>query len=495
MIFNFIKTIIKIIMKHIYIISFIFIVPSLFAQNSSVDNFYTNGDFENGTTGFTSTTTLTHTEETAIVNPYTNSTKSIKLVTGTLLDDDPNTTGQGNNEESNSAAVFRPQNGNQVLGGGDKGDFRFSFWAKSDVADQLIQVRYVAKGGTYIKSWEMTFTDTNWHKVQFTKADVPADKEVQFQIYFSGADMSGQTFYIDDMKVSMGQLDTDMDLSFYDKFRTGAGAADVPNSATTIKNALWTSQSFGNGNQVSTIEYSTAQKTSGTRSLKVTTNNETTSEKKAVVLPKDSNDQRIRFQTEARPAIGGSSDETNYPEIKYTFSVKVFSNTANAEFNANYKIAGLGERGALLTLQKDTWTTFTKSYIFDRADVITTDSDGNPIVKSLWQHIPALEMNTPNAVYYFDDINITWQEWDEATMSVPIQDYSKVAIYPNPASQFITIDGVDDNANVDIYDISGKNVKSFMIKSKSQQMDISDLVKGIYLARLNNEQTTLFIKK
>jgi hypothetical protein len=26
-------------------------------------------------------------------------------------------------------------------------------------------------------------------------------------------------------------------------------------------------------------------------------------------------------------------------------------------------------------------------------------------------------------------------------------------------------------------------------------MDISNLVKGIYLARLNNEQTTLFIKK
>ena len=41
----------------------------------------------------------------------------------------------------------------------------------------------------------------------------------------------------------------------------------------------------------------------------------------------------------------------------------------------------------------------------------------------------------------------------------------------------------------------GKNVKSFTFESKSQQMDISDLVKGIYLARLNNEQTTLFIKK
>lgn len=478
-------------MKHVYIITLIFIVPSLFAQNSSIDNFLTNGDFENGTTGYTSTNTLTPTVETAIVNPYTNSTKSIKLVTGTLLDDDPNTTGNGNNEESNTAAVFRPQAGNQVLGGGDKGDFRFSFWAKSAVANQIIQARYVAEGGTYIKSWEMTFTDTDWHKVQFTKADVPADKKVQFQIYFSGADMSDQTFYIDDMKVSMGQLDTDMDLSFYDKFRTGAGAANVPNSATTIKNALWVSQSFNQGNQVSSIEYSTAQKTSGTRSLKVTTKAETTSSKKAVVQPKDSNDQRIRFQTEARPAIGGSSDETNYPEIKYTFSVKVFSNTANAEFNVNYKIAGENERGALLTLTKDTWTTFTKSYIFDRADVLNADNT----LKTLWQHIPILEMNTPGAIYYFDDINITWQEWNSQTASSNDQIVNKVSIYPNPATQFITIDGVDENANVDIYDISGKNVKSFMIKSKSQQMDISDLVNGVYLARLNNNQTSLFIKK
>jgi hypothetical protein len=103
-------------------------------------------------------------------------------------------------------------------------------------------------------------------------------------------------------------------------------------------------------------------------------------------------------------------------------------------------------------------------------------------------------MNTPNADYYFDDLNITWQEWDEATMSMPIQDYTKVAIYPNPAEHFIMIDGVDYNTNVDIYDISGKIVKSFTLESKSQQIDVSDLVKGIYLARLNNEQTTLFIK-
>ena len=100
-----------------------------------------------------------------------------------------------------------------------------------------------------------------------------------------------------------------------------------------------------------------------------------------------------------------------------------------------------------------------------------------------------------NADYYFDDLNITWQEWDEATMSMPIHDNTKVAIYPNPAAHFIMIDGVDDNTNVEIYDISGKIVKSFTFESKSQQIDVSDLVKGIYLARLNNKQTTLFIKK
>ena len=157
--------------------------------------------------------------------------------------------------------------------------------------------------------------------------------------------------------------------------------------------------------------------------------------------------------------------------------MKVRSNVQGAQVNVNYKIAGVNKFGTLATLNADEWTDFTVSHIVDRAPIAG---------KTQWQHLPILQMNTPNADFYFDDINISWQEWDQSTMSTPIQDNSNVAIYPNPAEHFIMIDGVDYNTNVDIYDISGKIVKSFTFESKSQQIDVSDLVKGIYLASITS---------
>ena len=458
-------------MKHIYILSFL-MVSFCYSQNTSTDNFLSNGDFENGLTGYNTNNAnyLTATVETTIVNPNTGSTSSVKLVSGGLT--------------GTQAGVFKPQAGNTVLGGGDEGNYLFSFWAKSETANQKIQARYVAAGGVYVKTNLMTFTDTNWHKVQFNRSDIPAGKEVQFQIVFTGADMANQTFYIDDMKVSQGQVDTDMDLSYYEIFRGSPSPANVP--ASGLDQALWASQNFNGTNQVSSLGYSDTVKNSAIRSLKVSTKASTTSGAKAVVQPKENGTQEIRFATPSEPTVGGSSDNTTYPEIKYTFSMKVRSNVQGAQVNVNYKIAGVNKYGTLATLNADEWTDFTVSHIVDRAPITG---------KTQWQHLPVLQMNTANADYYFDDINITWQEWDEATMSMPIQDNTKVAIYPNPAAHFIMIDGVDDNTNIEIYDISGKIVKSFTFESKSQQIDVSDLVKGIYLARLNNKQTTLFIKK
>ena len=459
-------------MKYFYILSFL-MVSFCYSQNTSTDNFLSNGDFENGLTGYNTNNNanLTATVETTVVNPHTGSTSSVKLVSGALAG-------------ATTAGVFKTVAGNAVLGGGDEGNYLFSFWVKSETANQKIQARYVAAGDVYVKTNLMTFTDTNWHKVQFNRSDIPADKEVQFQIVFTGPDMGNQTFYIDDMKVSQGQVDTDMDLSYFDIFRGTPAPVDVP--ASGLDQTLWASQGFGGSNQVTSLGYSDVVKNSAIRSLKVSTNANTTSDKKGVAQPKENGTQEIRFTTPSEPTVGGSSDNSTYPEIKYTFTMKVRSNVQGAQVNVNYKIGGVNNFGALATLNADEWTDFTVSHIVDRAPI-----EG----KTQWQHIPVLQMNTPNADYYFDDLNITWQEWDEATMSMPIQDYTKVAIYPNPAEHFIVIDGVDVNTNVDIYDISGKNVKSFTFESKSQQMDISDLVKGIYLARLNNEQTTLFIKK
>lgn len=459
-------------MKHLY---FLLLLVSYvgFAQNISTENFYPLGDFETDFTQFFNTNggNLVATEETTEVNPHTDSTKSVKLVTATGL-------------TGTQAAVFKPISGNKVLGGGDLGNYQFSFWAKSAVAGQKIQARFVAEGGVYVKTNLMTFVDTEWHKVQFNRSDIPANKASQFQIIFTGADMAGQTFYIDDLKVAMGQLDTDMELSYYDIFRGGPVGVDIP--ASGLDANLWASQGFAGSNQVASIGYDENQYVSGRRSLKVTTNANATSAKKGAFLPKENATQEIRFTTPELPTVGGSSDITTYPQIKYTFSMKVRSNVQGASLNVNYKIAGVNKFGNLTTLDANVWTTFTVSHIVNRVAIAG---------KTVWQHQPIVQMNTASADFYFDDYNFSWEEWNSETAGIDDIESNPVTVYPNPAEQFIILDGINDNAKIDIFNITGQRVKSFSVETNGEQMDISDLNSGIYLTRVNDAETFKFIKK
>jgi len=54
-----------------------------------------------------------------------------------------------------------------------------------------------------------------------------------------------------------------------------------------------------------------------------------------------------------------------------------------------------------------------------------------------------------------------------------------VSIYPNPASEFLTIQGLSENTAYTIKDISGKLIRSGII-SENENVDISDLKSGIY---------------
>lgn len=462
-------------MKNLYILT-LFITSLCYSQNTSTDNYYPVGDFENDYSSFfeVSNTRLTASIVTDNINPNnSNSTSSLKLVSNT----------------ANGGTAFRPINYQTF---GVTGDYRVSFWIKSANVDQKLYVRHVKKNDnntfTYSKSPLLTFKDTNWHKVQMSKSDMAFDSNVRFELYFVGTTLGEQTFYIDDFKVFRGFSDNDMELSIHDKFYSGSQEADVP--AAGVVDNLWASVGYGGGTQVNNFEFTNLLSNSGSKSLKVVTSDQTSEIKRAVIVPKENDNFAARFYTTGNPLVGGNTDNsTTYPEIKYTFSMKIRSNAENSRINVNYKIKDLvvGQNNTtsnflgLITLVKDTWTTYSGSIVVPRN-------------QNAEKHIPNIQMYD-EATYYIDDLSLTWQEWDEATMSMPIKDNTKVAIYPNPAAHFIMINGVDDNTNVEIYDISGKNVKSFMIKSKSEQMDISDLVKGIYLARLNNEQTTLFIKK
>ena len=123
-------------------------VSFCYSQNTSTNNLLSNGDFENGLDGYNtnSAANLVASVETTVVNPHTGSTSSVKLVSGALAG-------------ATTAGVFKTVAGNAVLGGGDEGNYLFSFWVKSETANQKIQARYVAAGDVYVKTNLMTFTD------------------------------------------------------------------------------------------------------------------------------------------------------------------------------------------------------------------------------------------------------------------------------------------------------------------------------------------------
>jgi len=92
--------------------------------------------------------------------------------------------------------------------------------------------------------------------------------------------------------------------------------------------------------------------------------------------------------------------------------------------------------------------------------------------------------------------------YNEQGWGVSINDINKniLSVYPNPASSNLTInlDIVGNNNSFEIYDMSGKLVKADALNNfdGSQEINISEFSKGIYILKANNGSqiyTTKFI--
>ena len=70
-------------------------------------------------------------------------------------------------------------------------------------------------------------------------------------------------------------------------------------------------------------------------------------------------------------------------------------------------------------------------------------------------------------------------------------------MYPNPVFNTLTISDIDDVNRIEIFDVSGKIVKSIEVSTEKVSMNLSELNSGVYIISLHNEsgiQTTKFIK-
>lgn len=78
----------------------------------------------------------------------------------------------------------------------------------------------------------------------------------------------------------------------------------------------------------------------------------------------------------------------------------------------------------------------------------------------------------------------------ESATDVEELDITSVYIYPNPVVNTLSIQGVDENTSLEVYNLTGKSV----LKNKGIELDVTSLTQGTYILRINN-QYVKFIKK
>ena len=87
---------------------------------------------------------------------------------------------------------------------------------------------------------------------------------------------------------------------------------------------------------------------------------------------------------------------------------------------------------------------------------------------------------------------------DCSTQSVKDISFYNIDVYPNPASNVINVRSEFTIDNLSVLDLMGRTVKQQISNNKEFSLDVSDLVKGVYLVKLSSgekEAVTKFIKK
>jgi hypothetical protein len=91
-----------------------------------------------------------------------------------------------------------------------------------------------------------------------------------------------------------------------------------------------------------------------------------------------------------------------------------------------------------------------------------------------------------NQLMYIDDVSLTFA----STLSISEEELMSFSIYPNPATDLISISGVENIKSIKVYSILGSLEKEVF---NTNQIDISELSSGIHLIKVDNG--TVSIKK
>lgn len=79
--------------------------------------------------------------------------------------------------------------------------------------------------------------------------------------------------------------------------------------------------------------------------------------------------------------------------------------------------------------------------------------------------------------------------------SVEENEEKQLAIYPNPASDYVTIDNLEEKSEIKLFDVSGKEVVSKTTTLSKNKIDISNLAKGVYFIKVKTGNENIKVQK
>ena len=100
----------------------------------------------------------------------------------------------------------------------------------------------------------------------------------------------------------------------------------------------------------------------------------------------------------------------------------------------------------------------------------------------------AAEPTNLQELMYIDDVSLIFA----STLSISEEELMSISIYPNPATDLISISGVDNIKSIKVYSILGSLEKEVF---NTNQIDISELSSGIHLIKVDNGTGTAFTEK
>jgi hypothetical protein len=79
--------------------------------------------------------------------------------------------------------------------------------------------------------------------------------------------------------------------------------------------------------------------------------------------------------------------------------------------------------------------------------------------------------------------------------SVNSNDYKSLVVYPNPATDYVTVSSTVEVLRADLYNASGRLVRQFNPASAEFQINFSDLAQGIYLIKVTTVDSEVQISR